>query len=196
MIPIMAPVSISRGRTRGGSFAAVPFFLSLTKTIRNRPPSIPRAKARNAEERGMCRLKTPMVPKISMEEINTPNDLRSFFFSVIGPSSPQSLACSECVFIERIISLKVYSKSTLFRAKRSTFVITALYRFMYQYTDEKDAGASAALARIRFPWYNGANLEGRTAERQHDGDPETICFDPLVLQRKYESGGPAKCSHF
>ena len=54
--------------------------VSIMKRECTRSPSIPRAKARKAEGRGMYRRKTPMVPKISMEAINMPSDLRSFVF--------------------------------------------------------------------------------------------------------------------
>ena len=42
--------------------------LSLTKARRKREPIAPLIKESRAEERGMCLLKMPIVPKISMEE--------------------------------------------------------------------------------------------------------------------------------
>ena len=49
----------------------------------HRPPSMPREQARKAEETGIYLLKTPMVPKISMEETIIRTDLRPFVLLLI-----------------------------------------------------------------------------------------------------------------
>ena len=79
MIPMAAPDRASHSVWRRDSFSPLSFPVSFIKRSRKRLPSIPLEKARKADETGRYRLKTPMVPKMSMERTNMARARGSLF---------------------------------------------------------------------------------------------------------------------